>query len=76
MGVVLCWVEGLGGGSGEGRIRSHVFVVNSEVEKKKNIYIQVNQSSFSPNSAVVTQPDSGLVRPGSNPWSMDKLIIK
>ena len=42
----------------------------------RKIYIQVNQSSFSPNSAVVTRPDSGWVVPGSNPCSMDKVIIK
>ena len=76
MGVAMCCLEGLGRGNGEGRIRTHVFVVNSKVEKNNKIYIQVNQPSFSPNSAVVTQPGSGWVRPGSNPWSMDKVIIK
>ena len=40
MGVALCWLEGLGIGNGEGRIRTQVFVVNSKVVKKKNnIYI-------------------------------------
>ena len=76
MGVALCWLEGLGRGNGEGRIRTHVFVVNSKVEKKNKIYIQVYHSSFSQNSAVVTQTDSGWVRPGSNPWFMDQVIIK
>ena len=42
----------------------------------RKIYIQVHQSSFSPNSAVVTRPDSGWLGPGSNPWSMYKKIIK
>ena len=51
-------------------------MVLNEMENKNKIYIQVNQSSFSPNSAVVTRPDSGWVGPGSNPWSLDKLIIK
>ena len=51
-------------------------MVLKEVEMTNKIYIQVNQSSFSPNSAVVTRPDSGWVGPGSNPWSMDKIIIK
>ena len=51
-------------------------MVFNEVEMKIKKYIQVNQSSFSPNSAVVTQRDSGWVGPGSNPWSMDKIIIK
>ena len=51
-------------------------MVFNEVEMKIKIYIQVNQSSFSPNSAVVTQRDSGWVGPGSNPWSLDKIIIK
>ena len=46
------------------------------MQKKNKIYIQVNQSFFSANSAVVTQLGSGWVGPGSNPWSMDKLIIK
>ena len=69
-------VVGLGGGSGEGRIRSHVFVLNSEVEKNNKIYIQVNQTFFSQNSAVVTQTDSGWVTPGSNPWLIDQVIIK
>ena len=69
-------MEGLGGGNGEGRVRTHVFVINSKVEKKDKIHIQVNQSSFSPNGAVVTLADSGWVRPGSNPWSMAKVIIK
>ena len=51
-------------------------MVFNEVEMKIKKYIQVNQSSFSPNSAVVTQRDSGWVGPGSNPWSLDKIIIK
>ena len=51
-------------------------MILNEMDKKNKIYIQVNQSSFSPNSAVVTRPDSGWVGPGSNPWSMDKIIIK
>ena len=51
-------------------------MVLNEMEKKNKIYIQVNHSSFSPNGAVVTQADSGWVNPGSNPWSMDKVIIK
>ena len=41
------------------------------MENKNQIYIQVNESSFSPNGAVVTHADSGWVGPGSNPWSMD-----
>ena len=69
-------MEGLGGGNGEGRVRTHVFVINCKVEKKDKIYIQVNQSSFSPNGAVVTHADSGWVSPGSNPCSMDKIQIK
>ena len=69
-------MEGLGGGNVEGRVRTHVFVINSKVEKKDKIYIQVNQLSFSPNGAVVTQADSGWVGPGSNPGSMDKILIK
>ena len=44
------------------------------MEKKNKIYIEVNQSVFSPNSAVVTQPGSGWVGPGSNPWFISKLI--
>ena len=51
-------------------------MVFNEMEMKNKIYIQVNQSSFSPNSAVVTQRDSGWVGPGSNPWSLDQIIIK
>ena len=51
-------------------------MVLNEMEKMNKKYIQVNQSSFSPNSAVVTRPDSGWVGPGSNPWSLDKIIIK
>ena len=51
-------------------------MVLNEMETKNKIYIKVNQSSFTPNSAVVTQPDSGWLGPGSNPWSLDKLIIK
>ena len=51
-------------------------MVLNEMENKNKIYIQVNQSSFSPNSAVVTRPDSGWLGPGSNPWSMYKKIIK
>ena len=69
-------MEGLGRGNGEGRIRTHAFVVNCKVEKNNKIYIQVNQLSFSPNGAVVTQADSGWVGPGSNPGSMDKILIK
>ena len=76
MGVALCWLEGLGIGNGEGRIRTQVFVVNSKVEKKNKIYIQVNHSSLSQNSAVVTQTDSGWVSPGSNPWFMAQVRIK
>ena len=38
-GVALSWVEGLGGANGEGRVRTHVFVINSKVEKKDRIYI-------------------------------------
>ena len=49
-------------------------MVLNEVEMKNKIYIQVNQLSFSPNSAVVTQPDSGWVGPASNPWFISKLI--
>ena len=51
-------------------------MVLNEMEKINKIYIQVNQSSFSPNSAVVRPPDSGWVGPGSNPWSLAKIIIK
>ena len=51
-------------------------MVFNEVEMKNKIYVQVNQSSFSPNSAVVTQRDSGWVGPGSNAWSLDKIKIK
>ena len=51
-------------------------MVFNELEMKITKYIQVNQSSFSPNSAVVTQRDSGWVGPGSNPWSLDQIIIK
>ena len=51
-------------------------MVFNEVEMKIKKYIQVNQSSFSPNSAVVTQRDYGWVGPGSNPWSLDQIIIK
>ena len=69
-------MEGLGGANGEGRVRTHVFVINSKVEKKDKIHIQVNQSSFSQNSAVVTQTDSGWVTPGSNPWFIDQVKIK
>ena len=76
MGVAMCWLEGLGTGDGECRIRTQVFLLNSKVEKKNKMYIQVNHSSFSPNGAVVTQADSGWVNPGSNPWSMDIVIIK
>ena len=69
-------MEGLCGGNGEGRVRTHVFVINYKVEKKDKIYIQVNQTSFSPNGAVVTHADSGWVSPGSNPCSMDKIKMK
>ena len=51
-------------------------MVLNEKEKMNKIYIQVNRSFFSPNSAVVTHADSGLVGPGSNPWAMDKIKIK
>ena len=39
------------------------------------ISIQVNCSSFSPNGAVVTLSNSGWMVPGSNPWSMDEIVI-
>ena len=51
-------------------------MVLNEKEKMNKIYIQVNRSFFSRNSAVVTHADSALVGPGSNPWAMDKIKIK
>ena len=47
MGVAMWCFDGLGRGNGEGRIRTHVFVVNSKVEKNDKISLTSTSSSSS-----------------------------